>query len=198
LILKVKEVLRLAQNKNGVSDASPKKMTAVEMKKWYEENKSQLGQFANFASTQEAFKKLRDVTKNTRQTSVSSYSKDKLINYLKNVSSYESELRNLSRYLFYRSQVYFRLVMYNATMFDLNARYVVPPYDLTKENNKDKMLKSYYQTLKVLDTMDLQHQMLPVFVNNFIEDAFFGCCWIDETGMFILPIPADYCKISGR
>ena len=158
----------MAQNKNGVSEASPKKMTAAEMKKWYEDNKSQLGQFANFASTQEAFKKLRDVTKNTRQTSVSSYNKDKLINYLKNVSSYESELRNLSRYLFYRSQVYFRLVMYNATMFDLNARYVVPPYDLTKENNKDKMLKSYYQTLKILDTMDLQHQMLPVFVNNFI------------------------------
>ena len=157
----------LAHNNSGVSNASHKKMTAVEMKKWYEENKSQLGQFANLSSTQEAFKKLRDVTKNTRQTSVSSYSKDKLINYLKNVSSYESELRNLSRYLFYRSQVYFRLVMYNATMFDLNARYVVPPYDLTKENNKDKMLKSYYQTLKVLDTMDLQHQMLPVFVNNF-------------------------------
>ena len=65
----------MAQDKNGVSNASPKK-TAVEMKKWYEENKMQLVQFANFASTQEAFKKLRDVTKNTRQTSVSSYSKD--------------------------------------------------------------------------------------------------------------------------
>ena len=76
-------------------------------------------------------------------------------------------------------------------MFDLNARYVVPPYDPTKENSKDKVMKSYYQTLKVLDVMDLQHQMLPVFVNNFIEDVFYGCCWIDETGMFILPIPAD-------
>ena len=101
----------MAQNKNEVSNASPKKLTAVEMKKWYEDNKSQLGQFANFASTQEAFKKLRDVTKNTRQSSTSSYSKDKVVNYLKNVSSYESDLRNLSRYLFYRSQVYFRLVM---------------------------------------------------------------------------------------
>ena len=173
-------------------------MTTAQMKDWYEKNKDQIGCFVNFASTQEAFKKLRDVTKNTRQTSISSYSKDKVINYLKNVSSYESDLRNLSRYLFYRSQVYFRLVMYNATMFDLNARYVVPPYDLTKENNKDKILKSYYQTLKILDVMDLQHQMLPVFINNFIEDAFFGCCWIDETGMFILQIPAEYCKISGR
>ena len=78
----------MAQSKNGVSNASPKK-TAAEIKEWYDKNKAQLEKFAN---TQDAFKKLRDVTKNTRQTSISSYSKDKLINYLKNVSSYESEL----------------------------------------------------------------------------------------------------------
>lgn len=176
--------------------------TVAEKKEFYEKSKAQRTyteeDLKRFADTQDAFKKLRDVTKSTRQTSISSYSKDKVITYLKNVSSYETDLRNLSRYLFYRSQVYFRLIMYNATMFDLNARYVVPPYDLTKENNKDKVLKSYYQTLKVLDTMDLQNQMLPVFINNFIEDVFFGCCWIDETGMLILPIPADFCKISGR
>ena len=196
----------MTQSKNEVSKASPKsnktQLTAVEMNRWYEENKDKLNMFINntakFADTQSAFKKLRDVAKNTRQTTLSSYSKDKVITYLKNVSNYEKELRNLSRYLFYRSQVYFRLVMYNATMFDLNARYVVPPYNMVKENDKDKMLKSYYETLKILDVMDLQHQMLPIFINNFIEDVFYGCCWIDETGMFILPIPAEYCKISGR
>ena len=187
----------MAQSKNEVSNAplGQKKMTAAEMKEWYEQNKYKL---EKFESTENAFKQLRDVTKNNRQTTLSSYSKDSVIKYLKNVSSYEKELRNLSRYLFYRSQVYFRLVMYNATMFDLNARYVVPPYDMTKDNDKDKMLKSYYQTLKTLDLMDLQHQMLPVFINNFIEDAFYGCCWIDDTGMFILPIPSEFCKISGR
>lgn len=176
--------------------------TVTEKKEFYEKSKAkrQLTEedFRRFADTQDTLKKLRDVTKNTRQTSISSYSKDKVITYLKNVSSYETELRNLSRYLFYRSQVYFRLIMYNATMFDLNARYVVPPYDLTKENDKDKMLKSYYQTLKILDVIDLQSQMLPVFVNNFLEDVFYGCCWIDDTGMFILPIPSEYCKISGK
>ena len=191
-------MLVLAQNKKGAAVAPVNRMTASQMKEWYEKNKSQLGCFVNFATTRDAFKKLRDVAKNVRQTGITSYSKDKIIKYLKDISNYEKELRNLSRYLFYRSQVYFRLIMYNATMFDLNARYVVPPYDLGKTNNKNKMLKSYYQTLKILDTMDLQHQMLPVFINNFIEDAVFGCCWIDETGMFILQIPAEYCKISGR
>ena len=175
--------------------SNEKRPTAAEMKEWYEKNKQRL---LKYESATEAFKRLRDVTKSTRQTTIYSYNKENVITYLKNVSNYERELRQLSRYLFYRSQVYFRLIMYNATMFDLNARYVVPPYDLTKENNKDKTLKSYYNTLKYLDIMDLQHQMLPVLINNFIEDVFFGCCWIDDTGMFILQIPPEYCKISGK
>ena len=183
-----------------MTETSPKKTTtrqptAAERKQYIEKLEKQQH---NFAKSQESFKKIRDVTKNVRQTSISSYSKESVIQYLQNIDSYEEQLRGLSRYLFYRSQVYFRLIMYNATMFDLNARYVVQPYDLTKDNDKDKMLKSYYDTLVVLDKMDLQHQMLSPLINNFIEDVFYGCCWLDDTGMFILKIPPDYCKISGK
>lgn len=163
--------------------------TVAEMKEWYAKNAEK---------TQNAFKQIRDVTKTTRQTTLKSYNKDNVISYLQNISSNESNLRNLSRYLFYRSQVYFRLIMYNATMFDLNARTVIPVYDPTKDNDPQKTLKSYYETLQWLDRMNLQHEMLPVFINNFIEDAFYGCCWIDETGIFILQLPPEYCKITGK
>ena len=64
-----------------------------------------------FAETQNAFKQVRDVTKTTRQISISSYSKENVIKYLQNIDSYEDELRGLSRYLFYRCQIYFRLIM---------------------------------------------------------------------------------------
>lgn len=191
----------MAQPNKEMSEASPKKTTtrkqptAAERKQYME--KLQQQEFAKKKAS-DAFKQVRDVTKTTRQTTISSYNKESVIRYLQNINSYEKELRNLSRYLFYRCQVYFRLIMYNATMFDLNARYVVPSYDPTKENDKDKILKSYYETLQVLDRMDLQHQMLMPLINNFIEDVFFGCCWIDETGMFILKIPPEYCKISGQ
>lgn len=173
------------------ANSPPKKrLTAAE--------KQELMNQQRFEQASQAFKKIRDVTKTTRQTTITSYNKDKVIQYLQNVSNYEKELRNLSRYLFYRSQVYFRLIMYNATMFDLNARYVIPEYNPTKENNAEKTLKSYYQTLQVLDRMDLQHQLLPMLINNFIEDVYYGCCWIDETGIFILQIPPEYCKINGK
>jgi len=169
--------------------ATKTKRTVAEMKEWYEKNTE---------NTQEAFKKIRDVTKTGRQTTLNSYSKDNVISYLQNISSNENNLRNLSRYLFYRSQVYFRLVMYNATMFDLNARTVIPQYDPIKTNNPNKILKSYYETLQWLDRMNLQHEFLSVLVNNFIEDVFYGCCWIDETGIFILQLPPEYCKINGK
>ena len=175
---------------NSVSKTTnANKHTASDMKEWYAEN---------VQNTQNAFKQVRDVTKTGRQTTINSYSKDQVISYLQNVSSNENNLRNLSRYLFYRSQVYFRLIMYNATMFDLNSRAVIPPYDLTKTNNANKILKSYYETLQWLERMNHQNEFLPVLINNFIEDVFYGCCWIDETGMFVLQLPPEYCKISGK
>lgn len=190
----------MAQSKKGMSETSPKtttrRQTTAAEKKQYMENLERQRQ--KFAETQQAFKQIRDVTKTTRQTTISSYNKEKVITYLQNINNYENELRGLSRYLFYRSQVYFRLIMYNATMFDLNSRYVVPLYNLTGENDKDTILESYYETLQVLDRMDLQNSLLPMLINNFIEDVFYGCCWIDETGIFILRIPPEYCRISGQ
>lgn len=190
---RTKQEMPEASSKN--SDSSKRQPTAAERKKYMEQLEQQ-----NFAKKKasDALKQMRDVTKNIRQTTISSYNKENVIRYLQNIDSYEKELRGLSRYLFYRSQVYFRLIMYNATMFDLNARYVVPSYDPTQDNDKEAILKAYYDTLKVLDAMDLQHQLLSPLINNFIEDVYYGCCWIDETGMFILKIPPEYCKISGK
>ena len=191
----------MPQTKKEMSETSPenaiskKRTTAAERKQFMEKYEQQK---RKATKSNQAFKQVRDVTKTVRQTTISSYNKQNVITYLQNIDSYESELRGLSRYLFYRSQVYFRLIMYNATMFDLNSRYVVPAYDLTADNDKDSILKSYFETLQVLDRMDLQNSLLPMRINNFIEDVFYGCCWLDDTGIFILKIPPEYCKISGK
>ena len=191
----------MTQQKKEMTKTSPKKRnyskqpTAAERKNYIQNLELQK---ERFAETQNAFKQVRDVTKTTRQISISSYSKENVIRYLQNIDSYEEELRGLSRYLFYRSQIYFRLIMYNATMFDLNARYVVPSYNPTEDNDKESILKDYYDTLIWLNRMNLQSNLLSTVINNFIEDVFFGCCWLDETGMFILKIPPNYCRISGK
>ena len=140
----------MTQSKKGMTKTSPKnnnsanKITAADRKEYM--SKLELQQ-KRFAESQQAFKQVRDVTKTSRQISISSYSKENVIRYLQNIDSHEDDLRGLSRYLFYRSQIYFRLIMYNATMFDLNARYVVPSYNLTEDNDKESILRDYYDTL---------------------------------------------------
>ena len=166
-------------------------LTVAEKKKWYEEQCAR-----NYAAASNALHQLRDLTKNTTKT-ISSFSKSTLRQYLQNIGNNEKNLRNLSRYLYYRSQVYYRLIRYHASMFCMNARSVIPSYDLVKGNDKTKTLKSYYETLQVLDKMNLQYEISKAAVINFREDVFYGIAFYDDTGMFILPIDPDCAKITG-
>lgn len=171
-----------------------KQPTANELREWYEKNKKHI---ENFAAAEQASKSLRDVTRTATKT-VTAFNKDSLRSYLQNIGANERNLRNLSRYLFYRCHAYYRLIMYNATMFDLNARSVIPQYDLVKVPDVQKTLKSYQDTLTILDELNLQYEFLKAFAIAFREDVFYGCAYYTEgEGMFILPLDPDYCKISG-
>ena len=185
-------------SKEQVSASEKKRPTPREVKDWYENNRDQ----NNFAKADDALKNLRDVSKTATTRTISSFDKSSLRTYLQNISSNEKNLRNLSRYLYYRSQVYYRLISYNANMFCLNARSVIPNYTLIEENDKDAMLKSYYNTLIAIDKMNLQYEFLKAYMACFREDVFFGVYYFDpeseeSTSFFILPLDPDYCRIQG-
>lgn len=181
--------------KSEVTTVAPsEKKTANEIREWYEKNKKHI---ENFAAAEQAAKGLRDVTKTATKT-VTAFNKESLRTYLQNIGANEKNLRNLSRYLFYRSQAYYRWVMYQATMFDLNCRSVIPTFDLVKGGDAKKMLSSYYSTLTVLDEMNIQFEFLKSLIIAYREDVFYGCAYYTEgEGMFILPLDPDYCKING-
>jgi hypothetical protein len=190
----------MAQYKKGASNAPTKKQpTAAEMREWYEKNK---GILDKYAAIKEALLNFRDISKSTNFKSIQSIPQEQLKEYLENPTSYEGKLRDISWYLLSRSQVYYRLIKYNANMFMLDARSVIPEYSLTKENNKDKILKSYEKTLKILNQMGLKYEFLKVTTDCFVQDVFYGVVYFDENSnttpsMFILPIPPEYCKIQG-
>lgn len=167
--------------------------TATDMRDWYEKNKKRID---NFASAENALKQLRDVTQTTTKT-VQAFSKDSLRSYLQNIGNNEKNLRNLSRYLYYRCHAYYRLVMYNANMFCLDARSVIPDFNIAEGGDSDAMLQSYQDTLDILDRLNLQYEFLKMYAICFREDVAYGCAYYDETGFFILPLDSDYCKISG-
>lgn len=186
----------MAQQKSKdpkAASAPSKQPTVAELRNWYGQNQKNL---QNFAAAEEAYKSLRDVKRTSNKT-ISTFSKETLRTYLQNISSNEVNLRNLSRYLYYRSHTYFRLVNFYANMFCFDIRSVVPKIDLVKGADLQKMLKSYYQTLEVLDKMNLSYELLKPAITCFREDVFYGCAYYDDTGLFILPLDPDYCKISG-
>lgn len=176
--------------------SASKQLSPEELKKMKETFSDEIKY--NFASAKNvAMHQFRDITKTYRK-SISTFDKEQLLSYLKNIGNNETNLRNLSWYMFYRSQLYRRIILYNACMFDLKARSIIPSYDMTGKNNDQQILKNYAETAAMLDNMDLSGNFLKVFITCFAQDVFYGVAYYDDEGLFIMPLPADYCKIVGQ
>ena len=187
--------------KTEVSTTAPsekKQPTVAEVREFYEKNKDRLDALQRYEIAQnEGVKYLRDVTK-TGTRNISSFSKDSVRNYLKAPGSNEKNLRGLSRYLFYRSHIYFRLLKFFANCFCLDVRSVIPEYDLVKGGDTTKTLKSFNETIDIVDRMGLQREMLAAILMALREDVAYYCVFYDETGLFLMNLDPDYCRIDGR
>lgn len=183
---------KTTKKKNPVSTNSSKQPTAKEIRDWYNKYSDQIA----FAERSKDALQLIDTTKNSSK-SFTIFSKEKFRQYMRNPLVNAKNLRDLSRYLYYRSHVYRRIINYHANMIDLNARSVIPLVDIIKGVDETKMLKVYYETLLMLEGMNLPLALLPSYVIAWREDVFYGCAYYDDDGtFFILPMPADYCKIT--
>lgn len=143
---------------------------------------------------------LYNPTKVLNRTS-NTFNKETLKTYMERPYANERNLRNLSRFLRNRSQVYKKIIADNASMIDTHYRQVIPNYDLTKMNkasNQKKIEKSYFETIDVLEKMNLPSEMLKVYLECWTCDVFFGAYYYfkDEGGIMI-PLDPDYCKITG-
>ena len=83
-------------------------------------------------------------------------------------------------------------------MFCLYARSVIPNYDMSKTNNPNKVLKSFQESVDELDKMRLQQEFYPIIVTNFVQDVSYNVWIEDDDGVFVLPWPADYARITGK
>lgn len=187
----------MATNKNTSANGTSKNMTAAELQKWYDQNFAKVQQLERFEEASEAIKRIRDVKK-TSNKSISTFSKETLRTYLQNIGSNEKNLRDLSWYLYYRSQVYSRIINFFATMFCLDCREIHPNYDIVKTTDSNKMIKSFKETIDWMDLLDMKGQMYAPIVSCFLQDVFYGVHITDETGTFIFEIPPQYARIAGK
>lgn len=163
--------------------STPVKRTSAEMRQWFAEYSDIITQTAN-------------PTKTSR-VSWNTYSKEDLRDFMENPYTNYQDLRGLSRFLFNRSRVYKRLILYFANMIDLKVRSVIPKFNLMEDVDEESVLKSYYDTLEQLDVMNLPLEFLKAYITCFREDVFFGCAYCDNEGFFILPLDPEYCKVTG-
>lgn len=189
----------MAQKKPTVS-STPNEHTTQEMSLWYEQNKDKLdllGHTKNFEAAKNALVQVRDLDKSYSSTA-QTFNKESLRTYLKNIANNEANLRKLSWFLYYRSHVYARICHYYANMFCLDCYNVIPDYDLTKQIDSTKVQKEFQKTVLDVNHMRLQQEFFPIFLNNFIQDVYYGVCIRDDTGIFHMSVPADYGKIIGK
>lgn len=150
----------------------------------------------NFDKATEALKQYKDPNTNSAY-SLNAYDRETIRGYLKNPANNEVNLRNVARYLYYRSQILYRLVHWYAGMWDLRCRNVEPTFDL-EQGLDSNVLKNYNETLKWLDIYNLQENFYEVFVNCYLFDVCYFLWFKDETGAIPYILDPAECKIVGR
>lgn len=171
--------------------------TVAEKKLTYEKTYSQRMK-ENFEKAKEALYKLKDPNGSQNRYTINSATRETIRQYLQQPASNETNLRNVTRYLYYRSQVFFRLIAFYATMFDFDARKVIPNYDLNKTMNAKKVRNTWGKTLDKLDEYNIQGNSFELLVNLFLYDVVYALFFRDETGSFFYILDPDECMIDGR
>ena len=147
----------------------------------------------NYANAKDAaVKYLRELDKSIRNRNIGTTDREKVKNYLtSNIGGNGKELVKASRYLYYRSQIYHKLIHFYADMYCLECRNVTPPYDFTKDMDAKKALKQFNDTLNFLDIMNLKNNFNEVLLNLWIEDASFNLFFHDDAGALFYRIEPD-------
>lgn len=184
----------MATNKTRATGTSSNH-SVKEIQEWYEKNKNKI---ENYAKAVDSFVNLRDVTKAIKTRTINTVDKEVLKSYIKNIGSNEKQLRSVARYLYYRSNILFRLTNFYADMWCLNCRKVTPQYNILNNNDPNAMKKSYEDTLKQLDIMNMQANMVGRLINVYLQDVSYAICYKDDTGMFFYELDPNECIIDGE
>lgn len=149
-----------------------------------------------FEKAKEALK-LLDPNKAETRTS-QTFNKTVLRTYLQNVYNYQSQIRQLSRYLYRVVGTYKRIIDYYVRMIDLSVYSVVPIIDFSEDVDKDAVLKQYVRTLQKLENMNLKQEFYKLILEAWVVGVAYGLVWeSDEPDSFLITLfDPDYCKIS--
>lgn len=128
---------------------------------------------------------------------VGEYDREEIITYLAQPQNYESQLRELSRYLENTSFIYKRIVNYLPSI-SIDCPIVFPAQVDKFETKRDNIAKNYAKAVIYLDMLNIAHEFIKVKRTVFREDVFYGIEYEDEknSSYYIKQLNPDYCRIS--
>lgn len=152
-----------------------------------------------FAATQTMIDALQltDLSK-TESRTFQTYSRDTLRTYLKSPKAYESQIRNLSRYLYRLCYEYRRICYFYATMICGDVFNIIPISD--KDQTGEDIVDKWYETLTRWQRLDFKSELTKLLLVAWREDTVYGYVYDDsdqEGGTcFYQILDGDYCRIS--
>lgn len=152
-----------------------------------------------FAATQTMIDALQltDLSKKESRT-FQTYSRDALRTYLKSPKAYESQIRNLSRYLYRLCYEYRRICYFYATMICGDVFNIIPISD--KDQTGEDLVDKWYETLVRWQRLDFKSELIKLLLVAWREDTVYGYVYDDsdqEGGTcFYQILDGDYCRIS--
>lgn len=157
-------------------------------------------QAKNYANAKDAaIKYLRDLEKTIKNRNITTTDRERVKRFLTgNIGGNGKELIRASRYLYYRSQIYHKLVHFYADMYCLECRNVTPPYSFTQDMDPRQARKQFNDTLDFLDIMNLKNNFNEVLINLWIEDASFNLFFHDNAGALFYRIEPEECIFDSK
>lgn len=161
-----------------------------------EEKKKILSQYTkmSFAKIQKNI--LQDLINSKNESVIyTRYDRSKVIEMLDNPQRYESDIRELSNFLYIVSGHYRRLVDYFATILLFN--YTVVPSKIPFEDiDTEKYKEDYINVVNITDKWNMEQEISDAMKIAIRDGVFYGICYETDDSFYVKPVNPKYAKIS--
>ena len=174
----------------------PNQSVAAIREQYKLEEEHQKLMYAN-ASEEKVMRIVRDLARNSTTPSLTKTDKETIRGYLTgNIYANAKNLINASRYLFYRSPIYQKMIYAYTDMYRLDCRIITPDYSFSKGIDPKKALKQYEDTINYMDILSLQNNFNAPLLNMWIEDVSFNLFFQDDIGSMVWHIDSNEAVID--
>lgn len=176
---------------NNTSNTQP--VTSYHLTKEYQDS---LKAFMNHTMYAAVRKSITVQDKSKVKSPTIRYRPEDIDRWLQNPVQSEQQLRTLSNYLYDTNALYRWVITTISGMPKYNWKIIQNA--LTNKKSKSQRKNAYYEAIEYVDKLNLQHELIKVFLIMLKEDWYFGYEIESDEDYFILNLKAEYCKVSSR